>query len=359
VQRWQWNGFRDRRKSAHPEPANKLSEAERERIVEILNSPEYRDLSPAQIVPRLADQEIYLASESTLYRILTDMKMNRHRESSRPAKHTRPPTHIATGPNQVWSWDIAYLPLQIRGLFLYLYMVMDIYSRKIIAWQIHDREAAELGADLVTEACFLEGVQRWQVVLHSDNGSPMKGATMLAKLQDLGVIPSFSRPSVSDDNPYSESLFRTLKYRPQYPEHRFADLDDARDWVERFVNWYNNEHFHSGIRFVTPADRHNRKDRLILAGRHQVYQAARRRHPERWSGKTRNWEPIEEVALNKTNKCKNPDDVVRQTISDVISSLNQSGGRVPLTVADSLTSMKELICQGCDQREHPKGLGLD
>lgn len=304
MQRWERNGSEDRRKGCGSEPANKLSEAERECIVGVLNSPEYCDLNPAQIVPRLADQGIYLASESTFYRMLKDKTMNRHRQASRPATHTRPPAHVATGPNQVWSWDITYLPLQIRGLFLYLYMVVDIYSRKIVAWHVHDRESAELGADLVTEACFREGIKRGQIVLHSDNGAPMKGATMLAKLQDLGVAPSFSRPSVSNDNPYSESLFRTLKYRPHYPEHRFADLDDARDWVEGFVRWYNHEHLHSGIRFVTPADRHAGKDEQILARRHQVYQEAKRRHPERWSGKTRNWSAVREVALNKINTGK-------------------------------------------------------
>lgn len=257
-------------------------------------------MSPAQIVPRLADKGIYLASESTFYRLLNDMKMNRHRESSQPVTRTRPTEHVARGPNQVWSWDITYLPLQIRGLFLYLYLVLDVYSRKIVAWHVHDRESAELGADLVTEACFREGIKGGQIVLHSDNGGPMKGATMLAKLQDLGVIPSFSRPSVSDDNPYSESLFRTLKYRPHYPERRFADLNDARDWIEKFVHWYNHEHLHSGIRFVTPADRHDGKDHQILAGRDQVYQQARGRHPQRWSGKTRNWSAVEKVFLNKT-----------------------------------------------------------
>lgn len=324
IQRWERTGIKDRRKGSHCEPANKLSAGEREDIVRVLNSPEYCDLGPAQIVPRLADQGIYLASESTFYRILNDTKMNRHRESSRPVKHKRPAAHVATGPNQVWSWDISYLPLQTRGLFLYLYMIMDIYSRKIIAWQIHERECAELGADLVTEACFLEGVQPQQVVLHSDNGAPMKGATMLAKMQDLGIVPSFSRPAVSDDNAYSEALFRTLKYRSQYPEHRFAGLDDARNWVERFVHWYNHEHLHSGIRFVAPADRHAGKDRLILAARHRVYQTARKRHPERWAGNTRNWEQIGEVALNKTNQCKKQEDEVGQTPSDFICFLNRS-----------------------------------
>jgi transposase InsO family protein len=304
IQRWRRDGGKDNRKGSNKKPGNKLSDAERQGVEKILNSVEYRDLSPAQIVPRLADKGIYLASESTFYRILKEMKMNRHREASKPKTQLRPQEHVATGPNQVWSWDITYLPLQVRGLFLYLYMVVDIYSRKIVAWHVHDHESADLGADLVTEGFFREGIKPGQIVLHSDNGSPMKGATMLAKLQELGVVPSFSRPSVSDDNPYSESLFRTLKYRPQYPESRFSDMEQSRNWVKGFVDWYNNEHLHSGIRFVTASNRHDGKDRQILSLRNRVYEQARRRHPQRWSGKTRNWTPVEEVYLNKVNKAK-------------------------------------------------------
>ena len=149
------------------------------------------------------------------------------------------------------------------------------------------------------DICRRENVSRNQVVLHSDNGSPMKGATMLATLQALGVMPSFSRPSVSNDNPYSESLFRAFKYQPGYPEKRFIDLSDARTWVDSFVNWYN--HSHSGIRFVTPIMRHKNNDADILAKRHQIYLKAKLKTPERWSGATRNWSPIKEVALNPTN----------------------------------------------------------
>lgn len=304
VQRWQRDGFRDRRKGSRANPANKLSDAERQRILEILNSVEYRDLSPSQIVPRLADKGIYLASESSLYRVLNEMKMNRHREPSRPKRGLGPKEYVATGPNQIWSWDITYLPLKVRGLFLYLYMIIDLYSRKIVSWQVHDRESADLGAEMVTEGCFREGIKPGQIVLHSDNGSPMKAYTMLVKLQELGVVPSFSRPSVSNDNPYSESLFRTLKYRPQYPERRFCDIEQARDWVETFTDWYNNEHLHSGIRFVTPSDRHDGKDREILALRNKVYQKAKGRHPQRWSGNTRNWRPVEQVCLNRVSKAE-------------------------------------------------------
>jgi putative transposase len=153
----------------------------------------------------------------------------------------------------------------------------------------------------MTDICRREGVQRQQVTLHSDNGSPMKGATLRATLDALGVIPSFSRPSVSNDNPYSESLFRTLKYRPEYPESVFANLHGARSWVRWFVDWYNNEHLHSSIQFVTPAQRHAGRDTDILARREQVYRDAKARHPQRWSGDIRNWDPVGEVHLNPVN----------------------------------------------------------
>ena len=177
-------------------------------------------------------------------------------------------------------------------------LVVDIYSRKIVGWQVHSEELSVLAADLITDICSREGIGKQQVTLHSDNGSPMKGATMLATLQELGVIPSLSRPSVSNDNPYSESLFRTLKYRPEYPEQRFEDLSTARLWVNGFVDWYNNEHLHSSIKFVTPVQRHTGEDVAILKNRKKVYQEAKKKHPERWSGDTRNWDNIEEVNLN-------------------------------------------------------------
>lgn len=302
LQRWEHEGLEDRRRGSRAKPANALSEAERDQIRQWLVSPAYRDLSPKQIVPRLADEGIYVASESTWYRILREERMDRHRQRSRAATARKPNSHRASGPNEVWSWDITYLPTLVSGVFVYLYLIVDLYSRKIVAWQVHERESAQYASELVTEACFVEKVKRNQVVLHSDNGAPMKGATLLARLQELGVMPSFSRPSVSDDNAFSEALFRTLKYRSWYPDKPFADLDEARRWVDGFVHWYNNEHLHSGIRFITPQERHTGKDQEILARRHQVYQEARQRHPERWSGTTRNWNPMGAVFLNKSGQ---------------------------------------------------------
>jgi transposase InsO family protein len=205
---------------------------------------------------------------------------------------------VTTVPNQLYSWDITYLPTTVKGIFLYLYLVMDIYSRKIVGWQVYENESSALAAELMTDICQRESIERNQVILHSDNGSPMKGATMLATLQELGVIPSFSRPSVSNDNPYSESLFRTLKYRPDYPEQPFSDLETARDWVNFFVSWYNKEHLHSKIKFVTPEQRHTGQDKEILKHRTEVYQHAKLNNPNRWSGEIRNWDTIKEVHLN-------------------------------------------------------------
>jgi len=210
----------------------------------------------------------------------------------------RPRALVASAPNEIYSWDIIYLPTQVRGQFVYLYLVMDVYSRKIVGWQVYDAESSALAADLMTDIWQREGILRNQVTLHSDNGSPMKGATMLATLQALGVMPSFSRPSVSNDNPYSEALFRTLKYRPDYPVKAFENVNGARYWVEGFVSWYNHEHLHSSIKFVTPDQRHRRLDDAVLAKRNAVYRIAKTKNPSRWSGAIRNWAPVTHVYLN-------------------------------------------------------------
>ncbi len=291
----------DQRKAAAAErtPANKLSEAEREAIVTLCNQPEYQSMPPSQIVPRLADLGEYIASESSFYRVLRDAdQVNRRGRAQIPRKVSKPDGHKATAPNQVWSWDITFLAASIRGVFYRLYLIEDIFSRKIVGWEVHEDESSEHASVLIRKACLAEAIHETGLVLHSDNGAPMKGATMLSTLQRLGVVPSFSRPSVSDDNPYSESLFRTLKYCPAYPNQPFASIEDARRWVHAFVQWYNNEHRHSAIRFVTPGQRHCGQDHGLLKHRNAIYEAARQRTPERWSGPTRNWNPVDEVWLN-------------------------------------------------------------
>lgn len=300
LQRWlQPNNDQDGRIETKHAPRNKLTPLERQRILKVVNEPEFAHLPPSQIVPRLADKGMYIGSESSFYRILKEEKQLQHRLKSKPARTViKPKALTAVAPNQVYTWDITYLPTRVKGSFFYLYLVLDVFSRKIVGWQVHCDELSALAADLMTDICIREKVKRNQVTLHSDNGSPMKGATMLATLQELGVMPSFSRPSVSNDNPYSESIFRTLKYRPEYPEKAFVDIDAARQWVLGFTKWYNEEHRHSGIKFVTPSERHQRIDNAILLNRVEVYNRAKAQNPNRWSKKIKNWDPIKEVNLN-------------------------------------------------------------
>lgn len=288
----------DGRHGPHSIPSNALTEEERAKVLTVANSTEYANLPPGQIVPKLADQGEYVASESSFYRILKAEKMLTHRSRSNPRTHSKPEELVALKPNQIWSWDITYLRAAIKGTYYYLYLPMDLFSRKIVHWEVHENENTELASGMITKACFVNQIQEDQIVLHSDNGGPMKGATMLATLQRLGVAPSFSRPSVSNDNPYSESLFKTLKYCPSFPERGFANIDDAREWVKRFVHWYNNIHLHSGINFVTPASKHCGSDGKILEKRHKVYELARLRNPNRWSKQTRNWSMVNIVKLN-------------------------------------------------------------
>jgi len=300
MQRWERDGgLEDRRKGTARRVANKLSEAEKKEILEVCNEPCFRSLPPSQIVPALADEGRYLASESSFYRVLREAdQVHRRGRASTPREVARPRGYKAVAPNQVWSWDITYLAASVVGMFFRLYLVMDVFSRKIVGWEVHERELAAHAATLIRKATLAEGIAGRKLVLHADNGGPMKGATMLATLQRLGVVPSFSRPSVSDDNPYSEALFRTLKYTPAWPPKRFESLDAARQWVKEFVHWYNHVHRHSALKFVTPAQRHNGEDTTILARREQVYELARKQHPERWSGSVRNWRRVDEVWLN-------------------------------------------------------------
>jgi len=253
------------------ESTNKLSSDEREAIVSVANEPEYASLPPSQIVPVLLDQGIYLGSESSFYRVLKACEQLNYRGRSQGPKNTRQPTSFtATGPNELWSWDITYLASTVRGLFYYLYLFEDIFSRKIVGYEVHERESGEHAAELIQRCMLREQCMNQPLVLHSDNGAPMKSLTMKAKMEELGVLPSYSRPRVSNDNPFSESLFRTLKYRPEWPSSGFATLADARDWVQRFSVWYNTKHRHSKLNFVTPAQRHAGQDRELLKRRKEA-----------------------------------------------------------------------------------------
>lgn len=305
IERWERDpAGQDRRRGPKNSPHNRLSTAERKRIVAVATSPEYRDMSPKQMVPKLADIGVYIASESTYYRVLGAEELMVHRGRQKPRQDRSVTEHIANAPNQVWSWDITYLRSPVRGVFFYLYLMVDVWSRKVVGWRAEDRECTVMASELVQDAITSEHADPTALVLHQDNGGPMKGATLKATLETLGVLASYSRPRVSDDNPFSEALFRTLKYRPEYPNKPFESLEAARKWVAEFVRWYNEEHLHSAIGFVTPTSRHRGTDLAILENRRAVYEAARRRHPERWSRHVRKWDAPETVILNPSKPTK-------------------------------------------------------
>ncbi|RQS55802.1 IS3 family transposase [Burkholderia sp. Bp8963] len=287
--------------ASRPLPAHALSPEERAQVLHVANEPRFADMPPARIVPMLADEGVYIASESTFARVLREHGQMTRRGRAKAPSGTRPPTtHIATAPRQVWCWDMTFLPATVTGRWFHLYLILDLYSRKIVGWEVHDSDAAEHAAHLVRRTALAEGIAALEArpVLHGDNGATLKATTVLAMLHWLGIKPSYSRPRVSDDNAYAEALFRTAKYRPEFPAAGFDDLNAARTWAASFVHWYNVEHRHSGIRYVSPAQRHAGEDHAILAARHALYAKARERSPSRWSGDTRNWTPVGAVTLN-------------------------------------------------------------
>lgn len=279
-----------------------LTEEEQQRILVTCNQPEYAALPPGQIVPILADQGLYIGSERSFYRVLHAHDQAHHRGRAKPPQEPREvPRLKADGPNQVWSWDITYLPTNVSGVWLYLYLVIDVWSRKIVAWDVADREDSKIAANLGIRACFRERISKGRphpLILHADNGNAMRAATLESRLEELGVLRSFSRPRVCNDNPFSESLFRAVKYRPYYPRRPFQSVEEACAWVVAFVEWYNHRHRHSGIRFVTPDQIHSGEAQAISRHRAQVYEQARQRHPRRWSQSARCWRRPEVVWIN-------------------------------------------------------------
>jgi putative transposase len=274
--------------AAKPEPAVRtaspraLSPAEQAQVRELLNSARFQDLAPREVYAALLDEERYLCSISTMYRVLAAHAEVRERRNQlrHPAYHK--PELLATGPNQVWSWDITKLRGPSKGVYYYLYVIIDIYSRYVVGWLIAEVEAAELAEQLIAETCAKQGVQRAQLTLHADRGSPMIAKTVAILLADLGVAKSHSRPHVSNDNPYSEAQFKTLKYRPDYPD-RFGSVADARHWARSFFAWYNDQHHHSGLGLLTPAVVHTGRAETVRHKRQTVLRQAYHAHPERFT----------------------------------------------------------------------------
>jgi putative transposase len=269
----------DKRPTAvHPRPAHALTDEEREVILTVVNEPRFAEVPPARIVPMLADEGTYVASESSFHRVLRAAGQSGHRGCAKASRKSKPPTtHVAIGPNQVWCWDMTYLPTIVAGIWFYLYLILDLYSRKIVGWEIHCTDSADHAAHLVRRTAFAEDIhlEELKPVLHGDNGATVKATTVLAMLHWLGIKPSYSRPRVSDDNAYAEALFRTAKYRPEFPDCGFKNLEEARLWGAEFVHWYNFQHRHSGIKYVTPAQRHAGEDIEILRAREVLYAEAK------------------------------------------------------------------------------------
>jgi len=290
-----------RPQALRPTPAHALSAQERAQILQVANEARFAELPPARIVPMLADEGVYIASESSFCRVLRAHGQSCHRGRAKAPQRRRPATtHIATAPRQVWCWDMTFLPATVLGQWYYLYLILDVYSRKIVGWEVHQSDSSDYAVELLRRTALAEGLHALahKPVLHGDNGSTLKATTVLAMLNWLGIKSSYSRPRVSDDNAFVEALFRTAKYRPQFPAKGFTDLQHARDWASRFVHWYNHDHRHSAIRYVSPAQRHAGHDQHILAARHTLYVQAKAAHPRRWARHTRNWNPITVVTLN-------------------------------------------------------------
>lgn len=265
-----------------PQPSHALTEAEQAEVREVLNSERFQDCAPRQVYATLLDEDQrYLCHWRTMYRILAACQEVRERRHHRRHSTYTKPELLATEPNQVWSWDITELKGAAKWLPFYLYVILDIFSRYVVGWLIADRESGELAQLLIAETCAKQGVQPDQLTLHSDRGSPMKAEPVIQLLRDLGIEKSLSRPHVSDDNPFSEAQFKTLKYRPDYPG-RFATIDAARHWARATFTWYNYQHYHSGLALLTPAMVHYGQAEAIVTQRQQVLQAAYAAHPERF-----------------------------------------------------------------------------
>jgi putative transposase len=258
-----------------------LSEVERKELRRVLNSPEHVDEAPATVYAKLLDNGAYLASVSTMYRVLRDHDEVRERRRQAVHPAAKKPELLATTPNQIYSWDITKLLGPVKWTYYYLYVVIDIYSRYVPGWMLAHTENARLAQALLADTAAKQGITPGQLTIHADRGSPMTAKPVAFLLADLGVTKSHSRPHCSNDNPYSESQFRTMKYRPEFPE-RFGSYQDAHAFCGRFFRWYNDEHRHSGIGFHTPADVHHGRAELVRAQRGEVLSAAYAEHPERF-----------------------------------------------------------------------------
>ena len=264
-----------------PPSPRALSTDEKTMVREVLNSERFQDQAPREVYATLLDEARYLCSWRTMYRILAENQEIRERRDQLQHPIYAKPELLATHPNQVWSWDITKLRGPVLWTYYYLYVILDVYSRYVVGWMIAKRESEELAQELIRATCDKQGIQPGQLTLHADNGSAMIAKSVAQLLIDLEVVKSHSRPHVSDDNPYSEAQFKTLKYRPDYPE-RFGGLVEARAWAHTFFIWYNDDHHHTGLGLLTPMVVHTGKAETVLQKRQQVLDSAYTAHPERF-----------------------------------------------------------------------------
>jgi putative transposase len=294
--RWSSGKVNDARKGASKNIPRKLTHEEKEAFYHVATKAQFRDMTPCQIVATLLQEGFYYASESTLHRIFREKKANIHRRKTRtPRERTRPPELMATGANQIWSWDITWIKTDVAGIFLFAYVIIDVFSRKIVGWTIKDTESPEHARDLFARTILAE--KALPKFVHADNGGPMRGITLQVFLTRLQVSLSYNRPRTSNDNPYSESWFGTMKTHVSYPSF-FTSEEHARTWFARFIHLYNTVHLHSRIGYVTPVEKHTGKDIAILKRREETLQAAAARHPQRFVNGHKRIEPISEVYLN-------------------------------------------------------------
>lgn len=285
-----------------PTPAHALCEDERQEVLDILHDKRFVDRSPADVVATLLDEGRYVCSTRTMYRILDAQGEVRERRNQLEHPHYVKPELLATRPNEVWSWDITKLKGPVKWTYYPLYVILDIFSRCVVGWMVAERESASLAKRLIGETCLKQGIARDQLTLHADRGSSMKSKPVAFMLSDLGVTKTHSRPQVSNDNPFSESQFKTLKYRPEFPA-RFGSLQDARAFCHKFFTWYNTQHHHSGIAWLTPEDMHYGRAQQIITVRQQALDDAFARHPERFRNRPpRAAHPPEAVWINPPTK---------------------------------------------------------
>ena len=285
----------DQEVSKYPVSARALIPQEREEICDLLHSERFVDQAPAAVYATLLDEEVYFCSVSTMYRLLRSKNEVRERRNQRSGSHYQKPELLATGPNQLWSWDITKLRGPEKWTYYYLYVIMDVFSRYVVGWMIAPRESASLAEEFIAQTCRKQGIEPGQLTIHADRGSAMTSKSVAFLLADMGVTKTHSRPHVSNDNPYSEAQFKTLKYRPNFPD-RFGSIQDARAFCQIFFAWYNQEHHHSGIAMMTPENVHYGRTNQIIAVRQRALTNAYAKHPERFVRKMPVTQPLPEDA---------------------------------------------------------------